>query len=122
MNRKILITENDVDIKMLLSSLLRRHYDVSFLEDADILLQGQFETPDLFVLSTHLSDVDVSKVCQYLKTNKATKDIPILIIAGSQDLDFIRHACPGDDFIMKPFSGPELLARVHIAIDQKISR
>lgn len=121
MNRKILITESDVDIRLLLSSLLRKHYQVFFLNDAKQLLEGSFEKPDLFILSNQLPDAGIEDICRQLKTNIQTKKIPILIIAGSEDIDALREKCPGDDIITKPFSGAELLAKVHSAIDINIT-
>lgn len=121
MNRKILITESDVDIRLLLSSLLRKHYQVFFLNDAEQLLEGSFEKPDLFILNNQMPGVSIQEVCRHLKTNIHTRKIPILIIAGSEDIDALREKCPGDDIITKPFSGAELLAKVHSAIDINIT-
>lgn len=112
MNRKILITESDVDIIFLLSSLLKKHYKITILNNARLLLDGNFDKPDLFILNSHLSDVNIIAICRYLKENSETKNIPILIIAGSEDVETIAQQCPGDDFITKPFSGAELLNKV----------
>jgi two-component system alkaline phosphatase synthesis response regulator PhoP len=121
MTRKILITESDVDIKLLLSSLLKKHYQIFFLNDAKLLLEGSFEKPDLFILNSQLPDVGVQEVCGHLKSNADTREIPILIISASEDIDSLMEECPGDDFIRKPFSGSELLAKVHGAINTKIT-
>lgn len=121
MKRKILITESDVDIRLLLSSLLGKHYQVFFLNDAAQLLQGSFEKPDLFILNNQLPDVSIQEVCRHLKTNNQTQKIPILLIAGSEDIEVLREECPGDDIITKPFSGAELLVKVHSAVDINIT-
>ncbi|MGF6930635.1 DNA-binding response OmpR family regulator [Chitinophaga sp. W2I13] len=121
MTRKILITESDVDIKLLVSSLLKKHYQISFLNDAKLLLEGSFEKPDLFILNSHLPDHSILEVCKHLKSHADTREIPILIISASEDIDSLMEECPGDDFIRKPFSGGELLEKVHSAINTKIT-
>ncbi|MEZ2445758.1 response regulator [Chitinophaga sp. RCC_12] len=121
MTRKILITESDVDIKLLLSSLLKKHYQISFLNDAELLLKGSFEKPDLFILNSQLPDHSILEVCKHLKSHADTREIPILIISASEDIDSLMEECPGDDFIRKPFSGGELLEKVHSAINTKIT-
>ncbi|MFX1705471.1 response regulator [Chitinophaga sp. CC14] len=121
MTRKILITESEVDIKLLLSSLLKKHYQISFVNDAKLLLEGAFEKPDLFILNSQLPDHNILEVCRRLKSDINTKEIPILIISASEDIDSLMEACPGDDFIRKPFSASELLAKVHSAINTNIT-
>lgn len=121
MTRKILITESDVDIKLLLSSLLKKHYQIFLLNDAKLLLEGSFEKPDLFILNSQLPDGSVLEICRHLKSNFDTREIPILIISASEDIDSLMEECPGDDFIRKPFSGSELLAKVRSVIDARIT-
>jgi DNA-binding response OmpR family regulator len=121
MTRKILITESDVDTKLLLSSLLKRHYQIIFLSDAKLLLEGSFEKPDLFILNSQLPGVGILEVCRHLKSGFDTREIPILIISASEDVESLMEACPGDDFIRKPFSGSELLAKVQRAITTNIT-
>ncbi|MCW3466642.1 response regulator [Chitinophaga nivalis] len=119
MKRKILITENNADSKFLLFSLLKGLYDISFENDVGYLLTGNFEKPDLFILNSYVSESSILAVCKQLKANARLKDVPILIISGSADIEHMMKACPGDDFIRKPFGKSTLLAKIATVIQRK---
>ncbi|PAB59885.1 response regulator transcription factor [Anaeromicrobium sediminis] len=111
--KKILIIEDDVSIAKLEKDYLEIHgYDVeietSGQKGLDRALKEEF---DLIILDLMLPEIDGFKICKSFRTNI---DIPILMVsAKGEGVDKIRGLGLGaDDYITKPFSPSELVARV----------
>jgi len=113
---KILIVEDDSDIvEMIEYNLKAEGYEtLSAFDGRRGVELAQKEHPDLLILDIMLPVMDGFEVCRILKQKEATADIPIIILsAKSQETDKIVGLELGaDDYITKPFSPRELLARV----------
>ena len=108
----ILIVEDDPEIRRLVCDfLVREGYDVETAEDAkamDAILQRL--RPDLIILDLMLPGEDGLAICRRLRTDDS---IPILMLtAKSDEIDRVVGLEMGaDDYLAKPFSSRELLAR-----------
>lgn len=71
---------------------------------------------DLILLDIVLSDVDGFEVCTHLKSHPQTQDIPIVILTAKNDMEIIARGFQlgAADYISKPFSKEELVARVDL--------
>ena len=80
----------------------------------DGLLLVDEENPDIIVLDWMLPSVSGIEVCRRLKTRTDTRSIPIIMLsARTEEVDRIRGLETGaDDYVVKPYSIPELMARV----------
>ena len=80
----------------------------------EALLLVAEETPDLIVLDWMLPNVSGIEVCRRLKSRPETKGVPIIMLsARSEEVDLVRGLETGaDDYIVKPYSVAELMARV----------
>lgn len=80
--------------------------------------------PDLILLDIMMPDMDGYTVCQRLKENADTQNIPVIFLtAKSESEDMIKgFQCGGVDYITKPFQTPELLARVRTHTELKRNR
>ncbi len=112
----ILVIEDDQDIQDLVRyNLTREGYRVkSVLTGEDGLNRIRHETPDLIVLDIMLPGIDGLEVCKFLKENRETRHIPIIIVtARGEDADVVAGLELGaDDFVAKPFSPRVLVARI----------
>ena len=112
--RRILVVEDDRDISNLLALNLRGlGYEVSLAASGtEGLEQAQARRFDLIVLDLRLPGIDGVEVCRRLR--QRTDYTPILMLtARSTELDRVLGLEVGaDDYLTKPFSVPELLARV----------
>lgn len=82
------------------------------------------EIPDLIILDLMLPDLDGMEICKRLKKDERTAAIPILILTAKGDeTDVVLGLELGaDDYMVKPFSPKELVARVHAVLRrQKIT-
>jgi two-component system phosphate regulon response regulator PhoB len=80
----------------------------------DGLMMVQEDPPDVLVLDWMLPSVSGIEVCRQLKMRADTRDIPIIMLsARSEEVDKVRGLETGaDDYVVKPYSVSELLARV----------
>jgi two-component system phosphate regulon sensor histidine kinase PhoR len=110
------IVEDSPDIAELIRHYLKRAgYDTTVAGSGrDALTKARQSTPDLVVLDIMLPDLDGLQVCQALRSDPATSKVPILMLtAKGEEADRVRGLELGaDDYVTKPFSPKELVARV----------
>lgn len=113
MNEKILIVEDEKEIAHLIRDYLTAsNYQVFLAEDGEAgLLAFEKEKPDLAILDIMMPKKDGFEVCRNIR---AKSNIPILMLsAKKEDTDkIIALGLGADDYITKPFSPRELIARV----------
>ena len=117
----ILVVEDDPAISLGLQKNLRYEgFEVLTANRGDLGLEIALEkSPDLIVLDLMLPNLSGFEVCKTLKRNEV--DIPIIILsAKDQEIDKIMGLDLGaDDYISKPFSIRELIARIHAVLRRK---
>ena len=110
---RILVVDDDQDIRLLLRSLLERAgYDVQEAEDGKVALRAFYENPPaLVILDVSMPELDGYQTLERLRD---LSDVPVLMLtARSQELEKVRGLSAGaDDYVAKPFGRQELLARV----------
>jgi two-component system alkaline phosphatase synthesis response regulator PhoP len=120
MREKILIVEDEKDIiKMLEYNLKKEGYRVIDARDGeDALDLAVREYPNLILLDLMLPGIDGLEVCKSLKKESKTSSIPIIMLtAKSQESDKVLGLELGaDDYIIKPFSVRELIARIRAVL------
>src|SRR4051812_17350583 len=116
MSARILVVEDEEALTTLLRyNLDAEGYDVETVgrgDEADTRLQEQ--VPDLVVLDWMLPGLSGIELCRLLRARPETKALPIIMLtARGEESERIRGLSTGaDDYIVKPFSVPELVARV----------
>jgi two-component system phosphate regulon response regulator PhoB len=116
MNPSILIVEDEEALTLLLRyNLEAAGYDVESVargDDADLRLRESI--PDLVILDWMLPDISGIELCRRLRSRPESRQLPIVMLtARGEESDRVRGLSTGaDDYIVKPFSVPELLARV----------
>jgi DNA-binding response OmpR family regulator len=112
----LLVVEDDRDIAELVQRyLVRAGHVVTVVESGDAALDSvRVRNPDLILLDLMLPGLDGLEVCRTLRRARATHDVPIIMItARTEEADRIAGLETGaDDYVTKPFSPNELVARV----------
>ncbi len=122
---KILIIDDEPIICSMLTAILDAEYSVSC---ADNILEGlriiRDEAPDLILLDINMPIFDGYELCQLLKADPATKQIPIIFITArtSQEDETKGLHSGASDYITKPINPNIVLARVKIQIEVKQQR
>lgn len=113
--RSVLIVENDPSVKNLMTTTLRTH-DYHFLTAENgrtAIMEAASHNPDIVLLDLGLPDMDGMEVIHNIR---GWSNMPIIVIsARSEDIDKIDALDVGaDDYLTKPFSVEELLARIRV--------
>lgn len=117
MTAKILIVEDEEDLAELLSyNFGKEGYDTCKVDDGDdAIIAVEDEQPDLVILDWMLPNVSGIEICRQIRARTETRNVPIIMLTarGDED-DRIRGLNRGaDDYVTKPFSMTELMARTH---------
>lgn len=123
MNELIAVIEDEPDIRELISlHLTKAGFKVEGFETGDGFLQSLHKkTPDLAILDLMLPDTDGLEICKLLKKKDEFSEIPIIMVtAKGEEMDKILGLELGaDDYVTKPFSPKELVARVKAVLRRK---
>jgi DNA-binding response OmpR family regulator len=113
--KKIFIADDDADILEIISIMLETQgYKVVTNNNAkDILEYIANELPDLILLDIWMSGLDGRTICEQLKSNNATKNIPVIFISANSNIKAITKEYNADGFISKPFEMDYLFNVVH---------
>ena len=113
---RILVVEDEAALSLLLTyNLEAEGYGVARAErgdDAEVMLAET--TPDLVILDWMLPGVSGFELCRRMRARESTRDLPIIMLtARGEESERVRGLSIGaDDYVVKPFSVPELMARV----------
>ncbi len=117
-NITIFIIEDDPDINEILEdNLWREGYRLRTFTHGEKALDAIMKTPpDLIILDLNLPGMSGLEICKYIRNNEITADIPVIMLtARSEEIDkIIGFEVGADDYMTKPFSPRELLARIRV--------
>ncbi len=113
---RILVVEDDADVALLLTDILEAEgYVVESVyrgDEAELRLTKS--VPDLVILDWMLPGVSGLEICRRLRARESTRTLPVIFVtARGEEGERVRGLSNGaDDYVVKPFSAPELMARV----------
>ena len=114
---RILVVEDEAALSMLLSyNLEAEGFAVDRVERGDEAEIRLSETiPDLVILDWMLPGVSGLEICRRMRARETTRSLPVIMLtARGEESERVRGLAIGaDDYVVKPFSVPELMARVH---------
>ena len=117
---KILIVDDEIDTLLPLKKSLEveDYLIVGASNGKEALIKAKTEIPDLIILDLMMPEMDGYEVCEKLKKDRLTKNIPVIILTAK---DAVRDKVKGldigaDDYVTKPFNLKELKARIKSAL------
>lgn len=119
----LIVDDKPENLKILVSMLSRQGYQVRPAINGHLALTAAAENPpDLILLDINMPELNGYQVCQHLKENSVTADIPVIFISAlDETADKIEaFKVGGVDYITKPFQIEEVVARVenHLTIQK----
>jgi len=123
-SKNILIVEDDLDIRELISfNLQNEGHQVFEAKDGEAGIdKAREKLPDLILLDLMLPGIQGLDVCRIIKSDQETKETPIIMVTAlGQEEDIVKGLETGaDDYITKPFSIKVLIARVNAVLKRSI--
>ncbi|MBI4852451.1 MAG: response regulator [Acidobacteria bacterium] len=120
---KVLVVDDDHFIADIISRFLSKYnHDVTKAYTGKDGVRLAIELlPDVVLLDRMMPDMDGTKACEILKSNQATKDIPVIFVTSKTELEDLVQALKtgAHDYISKPIEPRELIARVDAALRVK---
>lgn len=122
-NITVYVIEDDPDISDIIKdNLAIEGYQVRCFNEGKEAYQSIMDNhPDLIILDLNLPGMSGIEICKYVRDDNMTQEIPIIMVtARSEEIDkIIGFEVGADDYITKPFSPRELLARVKVQLRKR---
>ncbi|HEV8084745.1 MAG TPA: response regulator [Chitinophagaceae bacterium] len=117
--KRILVVDDDKDILNILKLMLQMNgFEVMVTPNGDEALSKSLSySPQLVLLDVFLSGSDGRDICNILKQNPLTKNIPVVIFSAHSNLPDVLKVCKADDFISKPFDINELVQKINYHLE-----
>ena len=116
---RVLVVDDNGDMRSYIARLLRPYWEVTTVADgAEALASIDAALPDLVVTDMHMPVLDGRGLIQHIRTRKSAHALPVIVLSA-QAGDEQRAAGleqGADDYLVKPFSTRELLARVEVQL------
>ncbi|WP_199137573.1 response regulator [Pedobacter sp. ASV12] len=112
-NKRVTLADDDPGILDAVGMMLEMEgYEVSTTLNGNTILNTESRLPDIYVLDIWMSGSDGRELCKKLKTDEKTKNIPVILISASNDLQKSAESAGADDFLAKPFEIDNLLSKI----------
>lgn len=111
MKKKILVAEDDRAILEVVKIILEQDgYETVYADREEVIRKIlKEEKPDLILLDIWLGGSDGGKIAKSIKSDKQSKQIPIIMISANNETEKITREAGADDFLLKPFNIDDLL-------------
>lgn len=114
---KVLIIDDDIAVRLRLGDLLAQTGDFEIHETEsgpDGLRVARAVVPDLILLDIMMPGMTGYEVCAALRADPVTREVPVIVLSAAEESEAMIAALDAgaDDFLRKPFSSPELRAKV----------
>ncbi|HLR38441.1 MAG TPA: response regulator [Chitinophagaceae bacterium] len=115
--KNVTFVDDDPDIQEIFSLVFANaDFKLNQLTEGYALLENEGDTADVIILDKQLPDIDGIEVCQRLKQEEETKDIPIIMLSANHDIKALAKEAGAEESIEKPFS----IKKLKVLIDKYI--
>jgi DNA-binding response OmpR family regulator len=122
MAKTILVVDDEPGILRLIEYQLQSEgYQVlTAVDGAEALGKAQGQLPDLMILDVMLPDMSGTQVCERLRSQPKTADLPIIMLSARAQVQdkVIGLQAGADDYVTKPVEMPELIARIEVLLSR----
>ena len=116
---KILLTDDNADMRAYVARLLSVRHDVEAVADGQAALEAALERrPDLILTDIMMPRLDGFGLIKAIRDNESLRDLPIIVLSAraGEEASIEGLAAGADDYLIKPLSARELMARVEAAL------
>lgn len=120
--KKVLVVDDNVELRKYVASKLKKYYNVLEASNGkEGLLIASSEMPSIILSDIMMPEVDGLQMCAQLKNNSETSHIPIILLTARSLVQQVNEGLKtgADDYITKPFSINNLLAKIHNILESR---
>ena len=118
----VLVADDDEDVLQLVAAVLEEEgYEIETARDGlEALDRLSTRRPDLALLDVRMPGVDGVELSRRIRRNPRTRDVPVILLSALVHAKYVARgfAAGATDYIRKPFSPNELIARVGATLDR----
>jgi len=119
MKKKVLIIENDHDLRTMVVYLLEEEGFETFSSPEPKNLEEILEfKPHVILIDEFINNQPGHRFCLKIKQSEKLKDIPVIILSTADDIELIVEECKANDYVKKPFDIREMVEKVVKTIDK----
>jgi two-component system, OmpR family, phosphate regulon response regulator PhoB len=120
MKKKVLIIENDRDIRDLVEYILEEEgFDALSIPEPERLTVVLEFGPDVILIDEFVNNKPGHRLCLKIKQAEELDHIPVIILSTAQDIELIVTECKANDYIKKPFDVQEMIDKVMRVLDNR---
>jgi DNA-binding response OmpR family regulator len=114
MKKCIYVLEDNPGIRDIIEYLLiEEDYEVfAYANASTFWKQMNSSIPDMVILDIMLPDGNGLEICNQLKSNAKTHDVPVMMMSANNHLSHVKSKCPADEYINKPFDLNDFANRI----------
>ena len=117
--KRILVAEDDDGISDIFKIIFEEAGYITDIKCNGVdLLRNTFEIPDLFLIDKNLPGSNGLDICVFLKSQKSTSHIPVILISAAPDIGSLSREVRADAYVKKPFDIAQLLNTVRYHINK----
>jgi two-component system phosphate regulon response regulator PhoB len=118
--KKVLIIENDRDIRDIVSYILEEEGFLTLsIPEPESLEQISLYNPDLILIDEFINKKPGHRLCLSIKQAGELNKIPVIVISTASNIELIVSECKANDYLRKPFDVKEMVAKVVKILDHK---
>jgi signal transduction histidine kinase len=118
---RLLLAEDNADMRDYIRRLLAEHWQVEAVNDGQAALEAvRSRTPDLVLSDIMMPRLDGFELLRELRADPATTAVPVILLSARAGEESIAEGLGvgADDYLVKPFSARELIARVRVHLER----
>lgn len=120
MKKKILIIENDDDIRNIVDFILEEEgFNTLSIPEPESLTEITRFNPDVILIDEFINSQPGHRLCLKIKRESLLEHIPVIVLSTANNIEFIATECNANDYIRKPFDVKELVHKVVRILDNR---
>jgi len=113
MKKKVLIIENDSDIRHIVDYILSQEgFETMSTPEPENLVQVLQFNPDLILIDEFINSKPGLRLCLKIKQEKLLSHLPVIVLSTANEIEIIATECWANDYIRKPFDLEEMIGKV----------
>jgi two-component system phosphate regulon response regulator PhoB len=120
MKKKVLIIENDQDIRHIVEFILNEQgFETLSIPEPDNLSEIIPFAPHVILLDEFINSRPGHRLCRKIKQVAALATVPVIILSTANDIELIATECDANDYIRKPFDVEDMVGKVLRIVDHQ---